>query len=62
MSHTYCMTSHCPLARGCQRYEDDAARHALNRTYADFSEELIRRADGAVECPFLLAQSATPAA
>ena len=62
MSHTYCMTSTCPLARDCQRYEDDAARHALTRTYADFSEELIRYSDGTVECPFFLAKSATPAA
>lgn len=61
MSFTYCMTSNCPLARDCQRYEDDAARHALQRTYADFSEELIRRAEG-VECPFFLAKSAAPAA
>lgn len=54
MSHTYCMTSNCPLARDCQRYEDDAGRHALKRTYADFSEELIRRPDGKVDCPFFL--------
>ncbi len=56
------MTSLCPLALNCRRHEDDAARHALNRTYADFSEERIRRADGAVECPLLLAKPATPAA
>jgi len=62
MSLTYCMTSNCPLARDCQRYEDDVAHHALTRTYADFSEELIRRADGTVACPFFLAKSATPAA
>lgn len=55
MAITYCMTSHCPLARNCQRHEDDVARHALTRTYADFSEELIRRAEG-VECPFFLAK------
>ena len=41
---TYCMSSHCPLAQGCLRFEDDAASHAVKRTYADFSEELVRRA------------------
>ncbi|MDP1654228.1 MAG: hypothetical protein Q8L56_16045 [Rhodocyclaceae bacterium] len=56
------MTSHCPLARNCQRYEDDAARHALQRTYADFSEELIRSAGGVVTCPFFLDKSTAPAA
>ena len=55
-AYTYCMTSHCPLAPACARFETDAARHALHRTYADFSEELIRRANGKVECPFLIAQ------
>lgn len=62
MSLTYCMTSHCPLAQNCLRFEDDAAHHALSRTYADFSEERIQRADGTVECPFLHAHAATPAA
>lgn len=62
MALTYCMTSNCPLARDCQRYEDDAARHALQRTYADFSEELIRSAGGAVDCPFFLDKSTAPAA
>lgn len=61
MSHTYCMPSNCPLARDCLRHEDDVARHALSRTYADFSEELIRRADG-VECPFFLAKPVAPSA
>lgn len=61
MSHTYCMPSNCPLARDCLRHEDDVARHALTRTYADFSEELIRRAEG-VECPFFLAKPAAPTA
>jgi hypothetical protein len=56
------MTSNCPLAGDCRRYENDAARHALTRTYADFSEELIRRGNGTVECPFFLAASAPPAA
>lgn len=56
MSLTYCMTSHCPLAEGCQRFEDDAARHSLRRTYADFSEELVRQGDR-VSCPFFLAKA-----
>ncbi len=56
IAYTYCMTSHCPLALACARFETDAARHALHRTYADFSEELIRHANGKVECPFLIAQ------
>lgn len=51
---TYCMSSNCPLAQGCERFEDDAARHSLNRTYADFSEELVRHSDGTVTCPFLM--------
>ncbi len=69
MTLTYCMSSHCPLARGCLRYEDDVARHAIpsragpdaqpGRTYADFSEELIRR-DAGVECPFFIALAAAP--
>lgn len=51
---TYCMPSKCPLSANCQRYEDDAARHSLHRTYADFSEELMRPAGGPVSCPFYL--------
>jgi hypothetical protein len=51
---TYCMTSNCPLTGGCQRFEDDAARHSLHRTYADFSEELARPAGGPASCPFYL--------
>lgn len=51
---TYCMTSHCPLAPRCRRFEDDAGRHSLHRTYADFSEELARPAGGEVSCPFFL--------
>ncbi len=62
MSQTYCMTSNCPLARDCLRYEDDAARHALTRTYADFSEELIRRPEGVVACPFFLVKPDVTAA
>jgi hypothetical protein len=58
MSLTYCMTSHCPLAHDCLRFEDDVARHALKRTYADFSEELVRRDEGRVECPFFTAKPA----
>lgn len=61
MALTYCMTSHCPLSGACLRYEDDAARHSLARTYADFSEELTRRADGAASCPFFLVKAAAPA-
>ena len=52
MSLTYCMTSHCPLAADCQRFEEDAARNSLHRTYADFSEELVRQAGGETRCPF----------
>lgn len=54
MTYTYCMTSHCTLAENCARYEDDAARHLLNRTYADFSEELVRKPDNTTTCPFFL--------
>ncbi|MBI5936460.1 MAG: hypothetical protein HY850_01270 [Betaproteobacteria bacterium] len=54
MTITYCMCSNCPLARDCLRHEDDAAHHSLTRTYADFSEELIRHGDGTVTCPFFL--------
>lgn len=53
MAITYCMTSNCPLAADCLRFEDDASKHSLTRTYADFSEELIRRGD-TVTCPFYL--------
>jgi autoinducer 2-degrading protein len=59
---TYCMTSSCPLSRDCRRFEDDAGHHSLHRTYADFSEELVRRPDGQVSCPFFLEKSlGTPA-
>lgn len=54
MTHTYCMTSNCALAETCARYEDDAGKHLLTRTYADFSEELIRRQHGTVTCPFFI--------
>ena len=54
VAYTYCMTSHCTLAEACSRYEDDAGRHLLNRTYADFSEELIRQPDGTTTCPFFM--------
>lgn len=62
MTHTYCMTSHCDLAARCARYEDDAAKHLLERTYADFSEELIRHAGGDTECPFFLPRDEAPRA
>ncbi|MDO9220334.1 MAG: hypothetical protein Q7T90_04825, partial [Thiobacillus sp.] len=52
MTHTYCMTSHCALAKGCARYEDDAGKHLLKRTYADFSEELIHQQSRPTTCPF----------
>lgn len=42
MTHTFCMTSNCALAETCARYEDDAGKHLLTRTYADFSEEFER--------------------
>lgn len=54
MPHTYCMTSNCALADACARYEDDAGKHLLTRTYADFSEELIRRPDNTTTCPFFI--------
>jgi hypothetical protein len=57
MSITYCMTSNCPLASNCQRFEDNASAHCLKRTYADFSEELVRTAEGAVTCPFFIARN-----
>lgn len=57
MTITYCMSSNCPLAQNCQRFEDDAGHHSLHRTYADFSEELVRR-DGQVSCPFFIDKTA----
>jgi hypothetical protein len=62
MALTYCMTYNCPLADDCQRREDDAGKHSLQRTYADFSEELVRQADGKVSCPFFLDKTASAAA
>ena len=63
MTHTYCMTSNCALAPQCARYEDDAGKHLLTRTYADFSEELIRKADNTATCPFFIDKnSAQPTA
>lgn len=53
----YCMPSRCPLSADCQRFEDDAARHSLQRTYADFSEELVRPAGGPVNCPFFVGKA-----
>ena len=61
MTHTYCMTSHCDLAAGCARYEDDAGKHSLNRTYADFSEERIHQPARTTHCPFFIdKQTADP--
>ena len=54
MSYTYCMTSHCALSNDCARYENDAGKHLLTRTYADFSEELIRKPDNTTTCPFFI--------
>jgi len=54
MTHTYCMSSRCTLADACARYEDDAGKHLLNRTVADFSEELIHRPDSTTTCPFFM--------
>ena len=54
MTYTYCMTSNCALAEACARYEDDAGKHLLSRTYADFSEELIRQPDSTTACPFYM--------
>ncbi|MBC2730821.1 hypothetical protein [Thiobacillus sp.] len=54
MTYTYCMTSNCALADICARYEDDAGKHLLSRTYADFSEELIRQPDHTATCPFFI--------
>jgi hypothetical protein len=48
------MTAHCALAEACARYEDDAGKHLLNRTYADFSEELIHQPDSTTTCPFFM--------
>ncbi|HEX8978661.1 MAG TPA: hypothetical protein VF811_03030 [Parasulfuritortus sp.] len=56
MKITYCMTSNCPLTQSCQRFEDDVSQHSLTRTYADFSEELVRLPDGTANCPFHLAK------
>lgn len=58
MTHTYCMTSNCALAETCARYEDDAGKHLLTRTYADFSEELIRKPDNTTTCPFFIDKNA----
>lgn len=52
MAMTYCMTSHCPLANRCLRFEDNVAGNHLHRTYADFSEELVRHGEGETSCPF----------
>ncbi len=36
------------------RYEDNAGKHPLSRTYANFSEELIRKPDNTATCPFFI--------
>lgn len=59
MTHTFCMTSHCVLAEACARYEDDAGKHLLKRTYADFSEELIHQPDSSTTCPFFIDKNDT---
>jgi hypothetical protein len=59
MTHTYCMTSNCALAEACARYEDDAGKHLLTRTYADFSEELVRKPNGTTTCPFFIDRNET---
>jgi hypothetical protein len=52
------MTSNCALAESCARYEDDAGKHLLTRTYADFSEELVRKPDNTATCPFFIDKNA----
>ena len=59
MAHTYGMTSNCALAETCARYEDDAGKHLLSRTYADFSEGQVRKPDGTLTCPFFMPRDAT---
>ena len=54
MTHTYCMTSHCALAEGCMRYEDDAGKHLLKHTYADFGEALVHQPDSTTTCPLFM--------
>ncbi len=44
------------MVKTCARYEDDAGKHLLNRTYADFSEELVRKPDGTMTCPFFMSR------
>jgi hypothetical protein len=48
------MTSNCAPAERCARFEDDAGKHLLTRTCADFCGELIRRPDGRAACPFFI--------
>ena len=54
MTHTYCMTPQCALAEACALHEDEARTHLLNRTYADFSEELIHQPDSGTTCPLFM--------
>jgi hypothetical protein len=37
--------------------KDDAGKHLLNRTYADFSEELIHQPDHSTSCSFFYRQT-----
>ncbi len=55
------MTSNCPLAEACLRFENDVARNSLHRTYADFSEELVKQANGNISCPFFKNHDSEPA-
>jgi hypothetical protein len=40
--------------RDLRTLQGDAGKHLLTRTYADFSEALIRNPEGAATCPFLI--------
>jgi hypothetical protein len=50
------------MKENCARFENDAARHCVFRTYADFSEELIRGPNNTVSCPFYMDKDQTPEA
>ena len=41
-------------------YADDAGKHLPTRTYADFSEELIRQSDNKTTCPFFMDRNDLP--
>lgn len=59
MTFTYCMASTCPMRGDCARHENDAGRHCVFRTYADFSEESIREGGKIVSCPFFMDRETT---